>query len=397
MEMKHDARRKRLNAWKIWYEYCEDEHVSVEKILASNHPNFLVTDFIVYMCEKKITPSARLNAKSAAIYLLEQVKNVKEIGKDRMVKEFLAMTATSLKSRPRYTAVWDLTILLNYIRRSPPPSSQTMTQLVPRVCALLMVFAMARPVEVFRISLSGLMRTNADQQWSIPTHRKTDKGKETSFLTLMRLPDKAICPVVYFEELLKRHLQSKLPLFHWDNGRPLTSVAAIYACVSKLLWEAGIPTEYKCYSIRHATITKLYMAGNDNVQVKTFSGHPQRSNTAAKYYLHRVDKWLGFDLAAAPAAPKSIVPQLVGKNTPKVQQTQSDNEQDNSESEDVDDPDSEVVKQEPMQAPAPTFVPPVKKGKRKTRSVSPTRAAPKYPGSRPARPRTRPKTLSICV
>jgi integrase len=192
------------------------------------------------------------------------------------------------------------------------------------------------------------LRTNADQQWSIPTHRKTDKGKEVSFLTLIRLPDKTICPVEYFEELLKRHFQSHLPLFHWDNGRELTSVTSIYACVAKLLWEAGIPKEYKCYSIRHATITKLYMAGNDSVRVNTFSGHSERSNTSSKYYCHQVGKWLGFDLAAAPAETTPIVPQLVDKHTPKVRQTQSDNEQNNSEDEDIDE--SEVEKQEPVQA-----------------------------------------------
>jgi hypothetical protein len=293
-QMKFDARRKRLNAWKTWYEYCEDEHETVQKIRANDHPNFLISDFVVYMVEKKITPSKRLNAKSAAIYILEQIKNVKELGKDRLVKEFLAITNTSVKSKPRYTTIWDITILLNFIRQSPPATTQTMSQLIPRTCALLMIFAMARPVEIFRICLTGLKRTNGDQQWSIPSHRKTDKGNETSFLTIIRLPDKSICPVEYFQELLKRHEESNLPLFHWDNGKPLPAVTAIYACVSKLLIEARIPKEFKCYSIRHATITKLYMMGQERAQVNTFSGHSQRADTSYRYYCHQMPKWLGF-------------------------------------------------------------------------------------------------------
>jgi hypothetical protein len=273
----------------------------------------------------KTDTSPRTPSHLPAIYLIEQISGFSDLGKERLVKDFQAHIATTHKSRPRYTTIWDLSILLQHIRQSPPLNSLSMPALISRVFALLMIFAMARPVEIFRIDPRGIIRSNQDSQWTIPTHRKTDKGIETSLLTIIALPDKAICPVAYFQELLHRSNQGSLPLFHWDNGQLIKSVASISNELKKLLLEAGIPKEYKPYSIRHAAITKLYSIVPDPIQVNTFTGHSQRSNTSAKFYLHQQGNWLGFRLAEAPPSASPIVP-LVTKD--------SHNEQNDSSSED---------------------------------------------------------------
>jgi hypothetical protein len=244
---------------------------------------------------------------------VEQISGVSDLGKERLVKDFQAHTASAHKPRARYSTIWDLNILLDYIRHSLPLHELSMSALIPRVFALLMIFAMARPVEIFRIDSLHIIRSNNDSQWTIPTHRKTDKGIETSLLTIIALPDKSICPVAYFEELLSRSQSKNLPLFHWDNGQLIKSLSSIRAKLKELFAGAGIPNEYKPYSIRHAAITKLYSIVKDPIQVNTFTGHSQRSNTSAKFYLHQQGNWLGFQLAAAPPASSSIIP-LVTKD-----------------------------------------------------------------------------------
>jgi hypothetical protein len=183
-------------------------------------------------------------AKSAAIFLLEQLKNVKDMGKDRIIMEFVASTASSVKAKPRYITIWDLNIILDFIRKSHPLHDQTMNELIPRTVALLMIFAMARPVEIFRMAVSEIIVEEDGIQWTIPTHRKTDRGIETSFLATIRLPDIAICPVCYLEELKRRAFAKNLPLFHWDNGDAINSVVPIYTVLAKLLATAGMPLKF---------------------------------------------------------------------------------------------------------------------------------------------------------
>jgi hypothetical protein len=43
----YDTRRKRMNHWLWWYYYCEDRHLTVKRMIEKDHPNFLITDFIV--------------------------------------------------------------------------------------------------------------------------------------------------------------------------------------------------------------------------------------------------------------------------------------------------------------------------------------------------------------
>jgi integrase len=323
-----DSRRKRLNAWRLWYEFCEDRHITTEALSSSRHPNFFITDFILYLCDRNISADARSKAKSSAIYLVEQISGGSDLGKERLVKDFQAQTATSHKPRPRYSTIWDLNILLEHIRRSPPLTTLPMSALISRAFALLMIFAMARPVEIFRIDVDHIIRSNQDTQWTIPTHRKTDKGIETSLLTIMALTDKTICPVAFFQELLRRSTEKDLPLFHWDNGSIIKSVASISNELKKLLLEAGIPKEFKPYSIRHAAITKLYSIVKDPIQVNTFTGHSQRSKTSAKFYLHQQGNWLGFRLADAPPSPSPIMP-LASNNSHDAQNDSSSEDDSN--------------------------------------------------------------------
>jgi hypothetical protein len=277
------------------------------------------------MYQANIKPYIRLMAKSAAIFLLEQLKNVRELGKDRIM-EFIASTASSVKAKPRYTTIWDLNILLDFVRKSPPLSDQTMNQLIPRVVALLIIFAMARPVEIFRMVVLEIVEEEDGSQWTIPTDRKTDRGVETSFLTIIRLPDKAICPVCYLEELRCRAYEKNLPLFHWDNGVPINSVARIYSALAKFL-----------------AITKLYSMGHTPTKVNTFTGHSQRADTSSRFYLHQVDQWLGFDLANAPRASNTIVKRRAEEDGAfAVESAKSDDERADSDLE-QSDPDSESV------------------------------------------------------
>jgi hypothetical protein len=216
-----------------------------------------------------------------------------------------------------------------------------MNELIPRVVALLMIFAMARPVEIFRMAISEVVIEEDGSQWTIPTHRKTDRGVETSFLTIIRLPDKAICPVCYLEELRRRAYDKNLTLFHWDNGVSINSVVPIYSALAKLLAAAGIPSKFTSYSIRHAAVTKLYSMGHTPTKVNTFTGYSQRADTSSRFYLHQVDQWLGFDLTNAPRASNPIVKRRAEEDGAfAVESAKSDDERAGSDLE-QSDPDSE--------------------------------------------------------
>jgi hypothetical protein len=64
---------------------------------------------------------------------------------------FTATTTTApSSSKSRYRTIWDLDILLNFIRLFPPLYLLSLEALMARTMALLVIHAMARPIEVSR-------------------------------------------------------------------------------------------------------------------------------------------------------------------------------------------------------------------------------------------------------
>ena len=314
--MSHTARRHRLNAWNLWYQFCLRWSLSVRVLHSISNPSFLVSEFLLFMFERNTPPSARAAAKSAAVFLLERLTGVRDLGHDRMVMDFTASTASAKSTRPKYKSIWDLSILLDFIRQSPSLRTLSMSQLIARVVALLMIFAMARPIEVLRADPTQQVYSDSKSQLTIPTQRKTDKGKNRSFLTIFRLDDLSICPVAHWEELCRRATLASTSsssssfsssinplLFRTDSNTPISSSAQLCLITKALLRQASIPDHYSTYSIRHATITKLYALTDNKSQVNAFTGHSNLAGTSSKWYLHQSDNWLGFKLAAAFPSP----------------------------------------------------------------------------------------------
>jgi hypothetical protein len=195
-DMKYDAKRHRINAWHHWYNFCEDQHLTIPSLIVSNNPAHLISDFLLYLLEGKVASSPARAAKSAAVFLLEQLLNISDLGHNRVVTSFTASTTSApSSSKSRYRTIWDLDILLNHISLSPPLYLLSLDALMARTMALLMIYAMARPIEVLRAEHEEAVFSSDGQQLSIPTRRKTDKGKQGSNLTVFRLSDSRIFPV----------------------------------------------------------------------------------------------------------------------------------------------------------------------------------------------------------
>jgi hypothetical protein len=341
----------------VWYEFCEDQHITVSHLI-QQRANYLITDFITVTKKKKITSYTLLQAKTAAVFLLEQLNELKDLGKERMVMDFVASVPRTYKAKQKFKPIWDLTILLNHLRLSPPISTLSLRDLIPRVVALLMIFTLARPCEIFKIDPGSARYFDNQNQLAILTHRKTDKGRQLSSLACLRLPepDAAICPVRHLEEFLSRYRSrlsssssSSAPsptLWCWDNGDRINGTATLCYHTKRLMTQAGIPKEFPCYTIRHATITKAYkLTHGDKMEVNIFTGHSERAATSAKSYLRQTDNWLGYRLATAAPYSTQLVPCINADGKEEQSGSKSEGEGSSSsvpeeDSEDTDDSDS---------------------------------------------------------
>jgi hypothetical protein len=111
------------------------------------------------------------------------------------------------------------------------------------------------------------------------------------------------------------------------------------------------------------------LLGIKTPQINAFTGHSDRANTAPKFYLHRQENWLGFQIAGAKPTENPIVPRLDVDGSAVLADSRSEDEQNSS---DTDDEDSdgiftEINRRHKSSSPPHTRKPVVEKRKKKTR------------------------------
>jgi hypothetical protein len=116
---------------------------------------------------------------------------------------------------------------------------------------------------------------------------------------LHSIEEKCFCPVEHINILIEGAQQRGVDDTLWcsDAGVPYTQPAAISRLLKVLLAEAGIDPSYSAYSMRHALITALFDGGMSEVEVNAYTGHSNKSHTAATNYLHVNKNRIGHALA----------------------------------------------------------------------------------------------------
>jgi hypothetical protein len=111
------------------------------------------------------------------------------------------------------------------------------------------------------------------------------------------------------------------------------------AALKVLLEEAGISKDYKPYSIRHAAIAKLFLLDIKTPQINAFTGHSDRANMAPRFYLHRRENWLGFQIAKVVLTEQQIVQRINEDGSPVLADSRSEDEKNSSDSNEDDSED----------------------------------------------------------
>jgi site-specific recombinase XerD len=77
------------------------------------------------------------------------------------------------------------------------------------------------------------------------------------------------------------------------DGVPYKQAAALSRLLKNLLRDAGIPSMYTAYSIRHALITELFNRGLKEEEVNAYAGYSNNAYTALTNCFHLEENWVG--------------------------------------------------------------------------------------------------------
>jgi hypothetical protein len=219
-----------------------------------------------------------------------------------------ANTNSTVKKGSKYSDIWDLGVLLNYIRGGPPPEELQWEILRAQAAAIFMIFVPCRPAGMFQFNPFTAVRNPDGGSIKLRRREKINTGLGLTEVPIHRIEGSPLCPVRYFDLMttVASKMGSTNTFWCTKAGKPLTRPDAIRRDLNALLRRVKIPDRFKPYSIRHALITALYRKGLTESEVNVYTGHSHRSHTTLNYYYHLDKNWVGASIANSFSIPESV-------------------------------------------------------------------------------------------
>ena len=172
-----------------------------------------------------------------------------------------------LKLQPKYTQIWDVSLVLKYLATLKVNSLLSLKNLTLKLVMLLLLLLVSsqRGQAIHSLSLHGMTLSKSSCQFQILEHMKTSKpGTCATVIKVHKYaPDAGICPFLTLKEYLKqtqglRGNEDKL-FISYQKPHKAVSRDAISRWVKQVLEAAGIDTNvYSCHSTRAASTSKAY-------------------------------------------------------------------------------------------------------------------------------------------
>ncbi len=247
-----------------------------------------VITFLTTLFTKGLTYNSLNLARSA----LASFVTLKEhtIGSHPLISRFLKGVYIRRPPRPRYEEIWDVKLVLNYLRRLSPANALTLKQITQKLVMLLALVSAQRTQTLHKLRLDNLRYRGSTAIFHITDLIKQSRPGKTGFtVELEAYPvDRRLCVVTYLKHYIHqtRHLRGKETQLFISVKKPHEPVSkdTISRWISNVLKDAGIDVErFKPHSTRAASTSAANELG---VPVSTILKTAGWSNeqTFSKYY-----------------------------------------------------------------------------------------------------------------
>jgi site-specific recombinase XerD len=201
------------------------------------------------------------------------------------------------KRARKYSTMWDVRMLINWIRDTYPVNTTlTAEDLLRKAIVLTMIFSASRITELSKITVRS--EDVHEDVIRLDTNIKT-RLEEHRWIIFYPLKDKSVCPHAAIREWLLRRSCSSPVLFTDPTTQQPLSIAMISNILRNAMRRAGVGDMFAPYSIKHAVITFLFAQGVPEAQINEFGRWSVASRVAFQHYRIATgeQEWPGFKIA----------------------------------------------------------------------------------------------------
>lgn len=236
------------------------------------------------------------SALSAVIFLPDG----SSFGNHPLVSRFLKGVFESRPSLPRYKHIWDVSLVLDYLKTLPPLEESNLKDITHKTVMLVALLSGQRCQTVHALTISGMKTTNVTVHFEITKLLKTSKpGKHQGHLEFKSYPvDRRLCVVTYLKQYVKitEPVRDGHDPFWLSYTKPFKPVSrdTVSRWIKNVLEKAGIDT--KVFSAHSTRAAATSAANANNVSINTIMDAAgwSRESTFRKFYDKPVQENVNF-------------------------------------------------------------------------------------------------------
>ena len=247
-----------------------------------------VLDFLTLLYQQGLTYSA-INTARSALSSYITLENGACAGKHPLVSRLMKGIFQEKPPRPKYTEIWDVSIVLSYLQSLSPVDKLPLKELTLKLVVLILLVSGQRGQTVHLLSIDHMVSVNSCYTFQIVDHLKQSRpGVKNPLVELRPFEDKTLCVVTTLKEYLRRtqSLRGSESQLFISYNRPFRRVSreTISRWVKFVLTDSGIDTlRFKPHSTRAASTSAASNASVNLDDILHTAGWSSES-TFAKFY-----------------------------------------------------------------------------------------------------------------
>jgi hypothetical protein len=294
--------RTRIRALSDWItERQEREDITPEKVAKDKSPMKSLLESLRSL-QNKGFKKYRLNQVASQVSLLyENFFEIKNMGRNKILRATLDEVAENIKPPQKYTDVMPIEKIIDWIDAQGDNERLSRFQLYRKFIVTIQVACIARAADIFRLRFSTLEEGHPKGAITFVTQTKTSQRKGF-YLYLFGIPTKPnVCPIrttLSLKKKWEREKQEKKWVFDKDTihvneqGTPLTRADQVGNLLREIHKEAGIDIQrWSPNNARHAVITFYKAAGIPEPLIKLITGHAAKSTITQDFYTLPLLNW----------------------------------------------------------------------------------------------------------
>ena len=266
-----------------WQKFCNQRQIS------HIQPSVVyVLDFLTLLYQQGLTYSA-INTAQSALSSYITLENGTCVGKHPLVSRLMKGIFQEKLPRPKYTEIWDVSIVLSYLQSFSPVDKLFLKELTLKLLVLILLVSGQRGQTVHLLSNDHMVSVNNYYTFQMVDHVKRSRpGIKNPLVELRAFKDETLCVVTTLKEHLTRtqSLRGSESQLFISYNRPFKRVSrdTISRWVKLVLTDSGIDTyRFKPHSKRAANSSAASNASVSLDDILHTAGWSSES-TFAKFY-----------------------------------------------------------------------------------------------------------------